>query len=40
MTTDTTSTDSEPDDTIATSIFGNIKIIDIDTGEILVNKPA
>ena len=29
-----------PDETVATSIFGNVKIIDVDTGEILVNKPA
>jgi hypothetical protein len=29
-----------PDDTAAVMIYGNLKIIDVQTGEILVNKRA
>jgi hypothetical protein len=30
----------DPDDNIGVMVYGNLKIIDVETGEILVNKRA
>ena len=31
---------SDPDDNIGVMVYGNLKIIDVETGEVLVNKRA